>query len=156
MRVSSLRLLLICATACGLAALLLPLGATAKPHRRHRQPQTHITINRWYGETLGGTPYSVKPHQTITHCATDPAKVLEMRGRVRHTVAGRHIVVQFLLNGAARDTYHEQWTGSGNGTFHEGIYNEEGLPDGRWTLKVLQGRRTIGASWVLLAADPSC
>ncbi len=158
MRVSVRKAFCTGAIAAGVVVLLAPVGAAGKPRHRHRhpRPQTHITINSWSGETLGGVPYRVKPHQTVTHCASDPEKSLGLRGPAKHVVANRNIVVQFLLNGAVRDTYHEHWTKSGNVVFQETIYNEAGLPDGRWTLKVLQGRKLIGASWIVLAADPSC
>jgi hypothetical protein len=148
------RALLTGALACAAAALLLPLGAAARPHKR--LPETHITINRWDGETLSGTPYNAKAKGTITHCATDPGMTLHVHGSVKRTVAGRHIVVQFLLNGKVRDSFHEHWTGTGSGSFGDGIINHEGLPDGRWGLRVLQGKHTIGASFVVLAADPNC
>lgn len=148
------RPLLATAVACAAACLLLPAAATARPPKR--PPETEITINRWEGETLTGAPYNAKAHQTITHCATDPGMTLHVHGSVKHTVGGRHIVVQFLLEGRVRDSFPEHWTGTGSGGFTDGIVNHEGLPDGRWGLRVLQGNHTIGSSWVLVQADPSC
>jgi hypothetical protein len=139
---------------CAAAALPVPLGAAAKPHRR--PPETQITINRWDGETLGGTLYNAPAKGTITHCATDPGLTLHVHGAVKHTVSGRHFVVQFLLDGKLRDAFHEHWTDTGSGGFGDGVINHEGLPDGRWGLRVLQGKHIIGSSWVVVAADPSC
>ena len=153
-RGSARRALLVAAIACVGATLLLPLGAAAKPHKR--APETHITINRWDGETIGGTQYNAKAKGTITHCATDPGMTLHVHGSVKHTVSGRNIVVQFLLDGKVRDTFHEHWTGTGSGSFGDGILNHEGLPDGRWGLRVIQGKHIIGASFVVIAADPNC
>src|SRR5712671_684772 len=101
------RALLAGGLACAAAALVLPLGATAKPHKR--PPETQITINRWDGETLAGTPYNTPAKGTITHCATDPGMTLHIHGSVKHTVAGSHIVVQFLLEGKVRDAFREHW-----------------------------------------------
>ncbi len=148
------RPLLLAAFVCAAAVLLLPLGAAAKPHKR--PPETQITINRWEGETLGGTPYNAPAKGTITHCATDPGMTLHVHGSVKHTVAGRHIIVQFLLEGKVRDTFREHWTGTGSGSFGDGVINSEGLPDGRWGIKVIQCKRVIGSSWVVIEADPSC
>jgi len=134
--------------------LLVPLSAAARPHRP--PPETHITINRWDGETLAGTKYNSPAKGTITHCATDPGMTLHVHGSVKHTVSGRRIVVQFLLNGRVRDSFHEHWTVTGSGGFGDGIINHEGLPDGRWGLRVIQGTHIIGSSWVVVAADPSC
>lgn len=155
MRRRSLRQLLLAgALACAAAVLLIPVGASAKPHKR--PPETHITINRWDGETLGKKPYNAKAHGTITHCATDPGLTLHVHGSVKHTVEGRSVVVQFLLDGRVRDTFHEHWTSTGSGGFGDGIINHEGLPDGRWGLRVVQGKHIIGTSWVVVAADPNC
>lgn len=149
------RWLLAGALACLAAAVLVPVGANAKP-RHKRPPETHITINRWEGETLGKVPYNAKAHGTITHCATDPGLTLHVHGSVKHTVDGRNIIVQFLLNGRLRDSFREHWNGTGSGSFGDGIINHEGLPDGRWGLRVIQGKHIIGTSWVVLAADPNC
>jgi hypothetical protein len=148
------RALLATGAVCAAAAMLVPLGAAARPHRR--VPETHITINRWEGETLAGTPYNAKAHASILHCASDPGLTLHVHGSVKHTVSGRRIVVQFLLDGRLRDSFREHWTVSGSGGFTDGIINHEGLPDGRWGLRVIQGRHVIGASWVLIEADPGC
>ncbi len=149
------RLIFLSVVICGTAILLAPVGAIAK--RPHRRPaRTQITIRRWDGETLGGTRYHGKPHERATHCASDPAKSLNLYGFVKHAVSGRNIVVRYLLNGQVRDIFHEHWVKSGFGRYDPSIYNESGLPDGRWTLRVYQGRRLIGGTWVVLAADPSC
>lgn len=153
-RRSARRRLLASAVACAAAVLLLPAGASARPAKR--PPETEIAINRWEGETLASAPYNAKAHGTITHCATDPGMTLHVHGSVKHTVAGRHIVVEFLLEGRLRDSFREHWTVTGSGGFSDGIVNHEGLPDGRWGLRVLQGKRIIGSSWVVVAADPSC
>lgn len=159
MRRSPLQLLLSAAlSALAAAALLVPGAAAAKPqpHPKPPPPPTKITVNRWAGETLSGSPYNAKPFATATHCATDPMKTLDLYGGAKHVVDGRHFVVQFLLNGTVRDVFHEHWSGTGFGHYSDGIVNKEGLPDGRWSVKIVQGGKTIGFSWVLLAADPSC
>lgn len=148
------RCLLLGVAACAAAALLAG-GASAKP-RQARMPETEITINRWDGETLGKTAYNAKAKGTITHCASDLGLTLHVHGAVKHTVDGRTIIVQFLLNGRLRDSFREHWKGTGSGSFGDGIINREGLPDGRWAIKVIQGSHIIGTSWVILASDPNC
>ncbi len=148
------RALLATGAVCAAVAVLMPLGAAARPQRR--APQTQIKINRWEGETLAGTPYNAKARGAILHCASDPGLTLDLHGSVKHTVRGRYFFVQFLLDGRLRDSFRERWPASGSGAFTDGIINHQGLPDGRWGLRVVQGRHIIGASWVLIEADPGC
>jgi hypothetical protein len=134
----------------------LTLAATAVPAGARSQ-HVRVTIKRWQVETLGGrTSAAVAPGKTITHCASDPVETIHARGQVTGAVQGRRITVKLLVGEALRDTFHYEWTHTGNRAYHEEISNEEGLPDGRWALKVIEAGKTIGQSSVLVAANPSC
>ncbi len=124
--------------------------------RRWHQRKTHVTVTSWSGGTVGSSPFSSPPGQTITHCASDQARNIEVIGRVRRATAHRNITLVFLNSGEVRDVFRERWRAKGPGLFREGVFNEEGLLDGRWTLRVLQGKRVIGKSWVFLEADANC
>jgi hypothetical protein len=155
-----LRLRWVACSAAAAAALLVPAllapgGVSAKKKRG-----TSISFNKWKVEN--GVSQTVSPNSTVTHCASERVSYLEVSGVARHLVTGKkgsHRRI-WTHNGATVEKSGKLlWRKARKKAGYSGSLvslEPEGFGDGTWTFKVVQRKKTIGRSSVVLVSDPSC
>lgn len=142
--------------ALSLLALTVPAGVLAKaPFNR----PTHITIKKWDVVDRNDTTTFLAPGATHTHCASVPVPEIGFFGTAKRIVGGKVHKRIWLLNGVPQLSDSYVWTKTDKKTpYNKALTNSapEGFDDGRWTVKIVQGGRTIGTSSITLATDASC
>jgi hypothetical protein len=134
-----------------LVAILIPLTvAAAKPK------PTAVSIRSWSAETTDGAKHAVKPNKTYRACASAPVTALVALGTVSRAKSGKAFKENWSLNGKRDSVFNVAWSKSGGFKDSFGIGASGALSTGHWTLKLVQGGRTIGSSAVTIKTKPGC
>lgn len=144
--------------ALGVMALTLPAGVFAKnPFNR----PTHVEFTDFVITSSTGVDHPAVAGTTFTHCASEIETILDAHGTVARTVEGKAHKNIWLLNGARQSVFNLVWTKTKKKkrSFVTGIESNvaDGLSDGLWSVKIVQGGKTIGpGASVTIAEDPAC
>jgi hypothetical protein len=139
-------------------ALALPAGVLAKsPFNK----PTRVKFTYFIITSSTGIDHRAEAGTTFTHCASEIETILDAHGTLARTVEDQVHRNIWSLNGVKRNVFRLVWTQTKRRKrpFFTGIQSNEagGLPDGRWTLKIVQKGRKIGPpASVTLAENPAC
>lgn len=135
------------ACALGFAAFAAPASAAG----------TDVAINSWHVYTKDDVRHKVEAGGTFKSCASNPTKEIYAKGKVTGAKKDVNFDEIWSLNGNVDSIFHEQWLKTGDFTDYFGYTATGGsLKTGDWSVKLVQGTKTIGKSSITIKKKPGC
>ena len=118
---------------------------------------THVAINSWHVYAKNHALHKVAPGSTFKACASKPTAEIDAKGKVKGAQKDAKFKEVWSVRSKVDSVFHVSWGQSGNFTDYFGINANDGsLKTGKWSVKLVQGSKTIGKSSITIRTKNSC